>query len=1400
MAPVAGFVPEIVTNVLKSPFFRRAKTPRKGAASDNADTPPPEPQAGPSEPAVLQTSPRVAMLENQAKPVSAESVKEPSTTHPASFASFDSLTSATSANSLKSELNSVRMRIEPIIEQPTPAVTPNVSPPQKANDAGFPAPSRQNSLNVFPSPTTVEKPQAHIANDPPSTRTVTFLTAARAGSMRTGVSYQSFGSPYPPSVEKMGADGSADMSISSEDEPSAVFATPPATPTMGTEFQDRQSPPAVVLVSPSSERGLVLSMSDAFCQPLLSPRASASIRTASESTSDSQPSGWSRSSTGHSSDTGNTSLPATPLESPPADGQTKPTVWIGEHAIEPIGIPLPTTYAEARSLANTYPEIAEEILKRPLGPSRAPSRAPSVDSRPAVTPSSAPTSDADDADDERSQIRSPPRRREHSPDHPNWALAPDEGRARKRQRGRGRERQTPPKESGTPGVRGGKQRNRRARGRKFGAAASLERLHMEASASEREASPAQVMVEALLRAMGTREASPSGSSLATPKAGEASRVGDVKAPSEASQLEGCQQRSRTSNLLAATVEDVTDEDDRIPVRQAASKGVILELAEQTRSDGPSAHKARGVTEKTFTRRKEREQTVQASAQGAPDTPQRTDAPRNERNVPPPSSGPDATAFSFSPSSQPFVPSAARQPFENPAVKLPSPGKTPFSPFAPEFVPGRVRTHSNGQRTGGPCVLSSPTPHSGFTTGASPFMPVAATPAAAAIVNIASHAHSSAAALAKRTSEANLAGVINATAPANIPAANAAVGIPALFSPPIANVTAAAPPSMMQPGSSGSFVPQSSFAPPLGNAFRPSLSMFAQPTPNVSPPLVPLRAHSRRGSTASLSAVRPAFVPLTSQSPASFHPGLSKRASMASLHGIPPYSAVPSPLSRQSPIIGQTVQMPEARPAPFTPPLQQIYAPTPLFGGMSKRPSVANLAAAAAAATAPFVPPAALIGQPIASSTMSASSATSGQSPCEPPASSTPSPPSYAQAMPRHVIYETPSRPGPVTRGSSPAFAWTPATRPVPDTHRRGAAATVSSRNHTTGGALPGYDISCPAVTEVDAMPELERASPVDDLATAPPSVQSVASQVLDDEDAESECAVATAGLFATSLVASTGAVAPTPGQVVDPVTPLLPNVDVPPPASPSVTFTPLESEIAYTIQESTSAVLTLKDPVQDTQPTSGTSDKVVLPEQVAGSSSGNVDSPVGIAAAMQSVVVNGQEPTSTPVRPPTPGGQTSLSKLVAQLQLGDNLKDTPLRATSVVPSIHAGTPEQPVHWTIDEQGKLRAKKAGDGQSESEAPSQPQVQQQPAAPPLPRRRLGREQPDAFKPYFQNAGPANPAQANERFAGLRRRSMHFARGEGGIREADGGADRDGSPKRGWRLEPVEKGLWAVEDEGC
>ena len=83
MAPVAGFVPELISNVLKSPFLRKGnKTPRRGSTTDEATPSSSEPQAGSPDAAaaVLQSSPRVATLDNQALSASVE-VGFPSISH-----------------------------------------------------------------------------------------------------------------------------------------------------------------------------------------------------------------------------------------------------------------------------------------------------------------------------------------------------------------------------------------------------------------------------------------------------------------------------------------------------------------------------------------------------------------------------------------------------------------------------------------------------------------------------------------------------------------------------------------------------------------------------------------------------------------------------------------------------------------------------------------------------------------------------------------------------------------------------------------------------------------------------------------------------------------------------------------------------------------------------------------------------------------------------------------------------------------------------------------------------------------------------------------------------------------------------------------------------------------------
>ena len=73
MAPVAGFVPDIISNVLRSPFLRKGnKTPRKGAATEEATASSSVPQAGSEDATALQSSPRVATLDNTTLSASVE--------------------------------------------------------------------------------------------------------------------------------------------------------------------------------------------------------------------------------------------------------------------------------------------------------------------------------------------------------------------------------------------------------------------------------------------------------------------------------------------------------------------------------------------------------------------------------------------------------------------------------------------------------------------------------------------------------------------------------------------------------------------------------------------------------------------------------------------------------------------------------------------------------------------------------------------------------------------------------------------------------------------------------------------------------------------------------------------------------------------------------------------------------------------------------------------------------------------------------------------------------------------------------------------------------------------------------------------------------------------------------
>lgn len=706
-------------------------------------------------------------------------------------------------------------------------------------------------------------------------------------------------------------------------------------------------------------------------------------------------------------------------------------------------------------------------------------------------------------------------------------------------------------------------------------------------------------------------------------------------------------------------------------------------------------------------------------------------------------------YTFSPHSRPFVPSTGQLAGDSPSVKLPS-GRATFSPLAHEFVPVRRRQMPCEPAARGPEILSSPTPSDAFfASSPSPFASLTASSAAAAIVNIASHAHSSGAELAKRASMSNLGEAASAKATADerppTHAVNDALSTLHLFSAPVATVTAAIPPSMVQSTFNVAAAAQPS--PPTTVTSQCTQPLNSQHTSRFTPNPAPARTHSRHGSTASLNVTTSAF---GSPSPPALLGGILKRASIASLRVQP---AVPSPLSQISPLIAQTTRSPEVEEEPQ----HKILAPTPVFGSMSARPSVADLTAAAAAP--PFAPSLSLAA--CGSSMQLNTGAPVGVAAI----------PSHTLAIDKTVIYETARPYMPVSQASSPAFSWTPATRPKA-TERQAVPRAISEARHRSAEALAGHD--APPASPVVDVPEWEHAAfDISSLAV------SMAERLLDNESRRRQRTFTNAPSPVVPLGASTSA-----KQAFDsPVQ----GVSV-----ASAAFAPAQSDTKPL------AMGPRSDGSQGVRSLGSFSQTNGLPQQI------RTNETVGHPSNVGGIVDDAEDKA---LRPPSPGGKASLASLVAQLCVGNT--DIPIRPTSVVPNIHAGTPDQPVHWTIDDQGKLRViKTEHEHELELEtqslaalaqslaAPAQSQSQPQAstsAGPPPQRIRKTGEQAEAFKPYLQNAGPA--AQASDRFGMLRKRSMYFAREEGGVRGES--PDKDGSPSRGTSLWRKGSGKWRRKD---
>ncbi|KZT06431.1 uncharacterized protein LAESUDRAFT_177470 [Laetiporus sulphureus 93-53] len=128
---------------------------------------------------------------------------------------------------------------------------------------------------------------------------------------------------------------------------------------------------------------------------------------------------------------------------------------VEEHTIEPLGLPLPSTYAEATNLAMKYPEIADQILKLPLSTTHSDESDAIKTGRDASTNSHSTSPDRLE-DESRGRARGPT----HTTERPNWALAPNDDQAQPRSPSR--------PESASYGRRKGKGKGKGRRGRQQG--------------------------------------------------------------------------------------------------------------------------------------------------------------------------------------------------------------------------------------------------------------------------------------------------------------------------------------------------------------------------------------------------------------------------------------------------------------------------------------------------------------------------------------------------------------------------------------------------------------------------------------------------------------------------------------------------------------------------------------------------------------------------------------------------------------------------------------------------------------------------------------------------------------------------------------------------------------------
>ncbi|PCH40810.1 hypothetical protein WOLCODRAFT_162563 [Wolfiporia cocos MD-104 SS10] len=461
---------------------RSSSKSRGSAAPSRAPSPPREPQVGSK---VLQQSSRVAALDNLAAGTSSDSKKgagdvpstadSPATDFPSENSAPDHLF-VSPANSCQS-LSFVKL--DAIVEQSHSDLQARLQQNQEVGQAGpsgavdvIAAPAEQNSgptFSGFAVPTSVEN-RAHLSIDTANEANQTLLVTLTAPSPDVPASVldgMQCGKTISTERSSQAEKAVGTVTVSTEaikqvinatqisgDHTSSAEAQPTAHELSFTSFGSSYPHSLHRVYSGVIDSSPALQDADESIAPLPVPRDLSSNEAAVVRLP---------------SNTVTIPIAQTPLRrSNPTPPPTK-SLHVGERTIEPLGIPLPTTYAGATNvspllgtslrvhlltafgfqLALQFPQLAEQILKLPLtGPesssnsdsSSSDSASVSTSSRPPSKPNSAATSISSASDGEWFQDQVGLKGPAHTEDRPNWALAPETPKRESRPRGRGRGR------------------------------------------------------------------------------------------------------------------------------------------------------------------------------------------------------------------------------------------------------------------------------------------------------------------------------------------------------------------------------------------------------------------------------------------------------------------------------------------------------------------------------------------------------------------------------------------------------------------------------------------------------------------------------------------------------------------------------------------------------------------------------------------------------------------------------------------------------------------------------------------------------------------------------------------------------------------------------------------------